>query len=133
MGCGLGLGRCGCLQRDQRLAGVSGLAIVESADAGNQTVKRDVYKFLAGFVASLAYTHAAFAVAASKGIISEPMFLGRKWSVGFMWAEAAIYSVVGMALAQRAWRREDDKTRTGQGEISPANEPAGAVAASPND
>ena len=47
-------------------------------------MNREAYKFLAGATAGLAYTHAAYAVAASTGIINEPIFLGRKWTVGFM-------------------------------------------------
>ena len=65
---------------------------------------RDAYKFTAGAAAALAYTHAAYAVAASKGIINEPGFLGRKWTVGFMWTEFALYSAISLGLAYRGWR-----------------------------
>lgn len=67
-------------------------------------MKRDAYKFLSGATAGLAYTHAAYAVAASKGVINEPVFLGRTWKVWFMWTEAAIYSVLSLGLAYRGWR-----------------------------
>ncbi len=69
-------------------------------------MNREVYKFLAGATAGLAYTHAAYAVAATKGIINEPMFLGRKWTVGFMWTEVAIYSALSLGLAYRGWRAD---------------------------
>ncbi len=71
-------------------------------------MKRDLYKFLAGSAAGLAYTHAAYAVAASNGIINEPIFLGRKWGVGFMWTEAVIYSAITLALAYRGWGSDTD-------------------------
>ena len=64
---------------------------------------RDAYKFTAGAAAALAYTHAAYAVAASHGIINEPIFLGRKWTVGFMWTEAAVYSALSLGSAYRGW------------------------------
>lgn len=74
-------------------------------------MKPDAFKFLAGSAAGLAYAHAAYAVAASRGIINEPIFLGRKWGVGFMWTEAFIYSAISMALAYRGWGSD---TRTEQ-------------------
>lgn len=69
---------------------------------------RDTYTFLSGSAAAMAYTHAAYAVAASKGIINEPIFLGRKWGVGFMWIEAVIYSAISLALLMRR-RRTDSR------------------------
>lgn len=42
-------------------------------------MNREVCKFLSGSFAGLAYVHAAYAVATSRGIINEPVFLGRRW------------------------------------------------------
>lgn len=64
-------------------------------------MRRDTYVFLSGSAAALAYAHAAYAVAAARGIISEPVFLGRKWGVEFAWAEVAIYCALSLALARR--------------------------------
>lgn len=69
-------------------------------------MNREASKFLAGASAALAYVHAAFALAASKGIMNEPVFLGRKWTVGFMWSEVAIYSALSLGLAYRGWRTD---------------------------
>lgn len=66
-------------------------------------MKRDAYKFLSGSAAALAYAHAAYALAASKGIMNEPVLFGRRWGVKFAWAEVAIYSAISMALAYRGW------------------------------
>lgn len=74
-------------------------------------MKRDAYKFLAGTTAGLAYTHAAFALAAAKGIMNEPVFMGRKWKVGFMWTEAAIYSALSLWLAFRGWSQSDSQAQ----------------------
>lgn len=66
-------------------------------------MKRERYKFLAGSVAGLAFAHVAWAVAASRGILSEPIFLGRKWKVKYMWVEAAAYSAASLALGYFGW------------------------------
>lgn len=69
-------------------------------------MKRDAYKFLSGSAAALAYAHIAYAVAASKGIMNEPVLFGRTWGVRFAWAEVVIYSALSAALAYRGWRAE---------------------------
>jgi hypothetical protein len=70
-------------------------------------VNRDTYKFLSGSAAALAYAHAAYAVAASKGIMNEPVLFGRKWGFKFAWAEVAIYTAISLALAYRGWLSSD--------------------------
>lgn len=66
-------------------------------------MNREVCKFFSGSFAALAYAHAAYAVATSRGIINEPVFLGRRWGVGYMWTEAAVYSAVSLALGYAGW------------------------------
>ena len=66
-------------------------------------MKREVCKFFSGSFAALAYAHAAYAVATDRGIINEPVFLGRRWGVGYMWTEAAVYSAVSLALGYIGW------------------------------
>ena len=78
-------------------------------------MKRDVYTFLSGSAAALAYAHAAYAVAASKGIMNEPVVFGRKWGMKFAWAEVVIYSAISLALAYRG-RRADSTTHTSAGQ-----------------
>jgi hypothetical protein len=76
---------------------------VISGSERNAHVKREACKFFSGAFAALAYVHAAYAVAASRGIINEPVFLGRKWGVGYMWAEAALYSTASLAFGYAGW------------------------------
>ena len=64
---------------------------------------REACKFFSGSFAALAYVHAAYAVATSRGIISEPVFLGRRWGVKYMWTEAAVYSAASLALGYAGW------------------------------
>jgi hypothetical protein len=68
-----------------------------------RNMKREVCKFLSGSFAALAYVHAAYAVATDRGIINEPIFFGRRWGVRYMWTEAAVYSVVSLALGYVGW------------------------------
>lgn len=70
-------------------------------------MNREVCKFFSGSFAALGYAHAAYAVATSRGIINEPVFLGRRWGVGFMWSEAAIYTGVAVALGYAGWGTRD--------------------------
>lgn len=69
-------------------------------------MNREVSKFLSGAFAGIAYAHAGYAVAASSGIIDEPIFLGRKWGVGFMWTEAVVYTAISVALGYVGWRSQ---------------------------
>lgn len=66
-------------------------------------MNREVCKFFSGSFAALAYAHAAYAVATSRGIVNEPVFLGRRWGVGYMWTEAAVYSAVSLGLGYVGW------------------------------
>ncbi len=67
-------------------------------------MNREVCKFFfSGSFAALGYAHAAYAVATARGIINEPIFLGRRWGVGFMWSEAAVYSALAVALGYAGW------------------------------
>lgn len=69
-------------------------------------MNREMSKFFCGAFAGIAYAHAGYAVAASAGIIDEPIFLGRKWGVGFMWTEAVVYTAISAALGYAGWRSQ---------------------------
>ncbi len=72
-------------------------------------MNREASKFFSGAFAGIAYAHAGYAIAASNGIIDEPIFLGRKWGVGFMWTEAVVYAAVSVALGYLGWRSQPVK------------------------
>lgn len=82
-------------------------------------MNREACTFLAGSFAALAYAHAAYAVATSSGVINEPVFLGRRWGVGYMWTEAAVYSAISIGLGYLG-RRSADRAPRG-----PQEQPAG--------
>ncbi|BBX07311.1 hypothetical protein [Mycolicibacterium aichiense] len=90
-------------------------------------MNREACKFFSGSFAALGYAHAAYAVATSRGIINEPVFLGRRWGVGFMWSEAAIYTALAVALGYAGWGTTGhEHQRSIQGsQPTPATEAAG--------
>ena len=81
-------------------------------------MKREVCKFLSGAFAALAYAHAAYAVATSRGIINEPVFLGQRWGVGYMWTEAAVYSAASVALGYMGWSVDSEQLVQTNGETT---------------
>ncbi|MDP7701444.1 MULTISPECIES: hypothetical protein [unclassified Mycobacterium] len=66
-------------------------------------MNREVCKFLSGFFGALGWAHAGYAMATSAGLVSEPTFLGRRWGVGYMWTEAAVYTAIGAGLGYLGW------------------------------
>jgi hypothetical protein len=99
-------------------------------------MNREVCKFLSGTFAGIAYAHAGYAVATSSGIMTEPIFLGRKWGVGLMWTEAVVYSAISLALGSVGWRSERGRTQTttpvnGQSKQSAAAAPEPLSSVSP--
>lgn len=94
-------------------------------------MNREASKFFSGAFAGIAYAHAGYAIAASNGIINEPIFLGRKWGVGFMWAEAVVYAAISAALGYAGWRSQPVKLQmVGAPETNGQSRP-GATAAQP--
>lgn len=93
-------------------------------------MNREVCKFFSGSFAALAYAHAAYAVATSRGIVDEPVFLGRTWGVGHMWTEAAVYSAVSLALGYFGWiskPQAQQQEPTTSGVDAQGSQAAGAV------
>ncbi len=66
-------------------------------------MKREVCKFFSGSFAALSCVHVAYAVATSRGIINEPVFRGRRWGVGPLLTEAAVYTTLSLALGYVGW------------------------------
>lgn len=66
-------------------------------------MKRELCKFFSGAFGALAYAHAAYAVATSSGMVDEPVFLSRRWGVGYMWTEAVVYSAISLVLGYAGW------------------------------
>lgn len=95
---------------------------------GQVMMKREVCKFFSGSFAALAFAHAAYAVATSRGMIDEPVFLGRQWGVGYMWTEAVVYSAISVALRYASWgnrptRRQDESPSSPAAEQPSTAEP----------
>jgi hypothetical protein len=92
-------------------------------------MNREACKFFSGSFAALAYAHAVYAVVTSRGIVNVPVFLGRRWGVGYMWTEAAVYSAVSLALGYIGWiskTQEQLQEPTASAMGGENNQPAGA-------
>lgn len=85
-------------------------------------MNREACKFFSGSFAALAYAHGAYAVATSSGVLNEPVFLGRRWGVGFMWTEAVVYTAISVGLGYLGWGR---KTQVVQPHAAVSVTPAG--------
>jgi hypothetical protein len=66
--------------------------------------RREVYKFLSGFLAGAGVVHANMGFAIAMGMFNEPHYLGRTWSAGSLWIGASVYLVASLALGYLGWR-----------------------------
>lgn len=95
-------------------------------------MNREACKFFCGSFAALAYAHGAYAIATAGGVIDEPVFLGRRWGIGYMWTEAVIYTAISAGLGYLGWGRPSQAAVspaatavTAARDVSPAAAPAG--------
>ena len=88
-------------------------------------MKREACKFFSGAFAAMAWAHVAYALAVSGGVLKEPVFLGRKWPVGYALTEAAVYSSISAALGYAGWIAEPPEQQQ-QPRLSPAEGQSGA-------
>lgn len=94
-------------------------------------MNREVSKFFSGAFAGIAYAHAGYAIAASAGIIDEPIFLGRKWGVGFMWTEAVVYGAISAGLGYVGWRSQPVRQAVGAPETNGQSKEGATAAGAP--
>ena len=66
--------------------------------------RREVYKFLSGFLAGAGVVHANIGFAIVMGMFNEPHYLGRTWSSASLWIGASIYLVASLAVGHLGWR-----------------------------
>lgn len=67
--------------------------------------KREVYKFLCGFLAGAGLVHANIGFAIAAGMFNEPHYLGVTWSGASLWVGAAVYFAASVLLGYLGWRR----------------------------
>ncbi len=67
--------------------------------------RRELYKFLCGFLAGAGVVHANIGYGIATGMFNEPNYLGRTWSASSLWAGAALYLAVSVLLGYLGWRR----------------------------
>ena len=54
-------------------------------------MKRELLKFLCGFLAGAGVVHANIGFGIAMGMFNEPHYLGRTWSATALWVGAAVY------------------------------------------
>lgn len=70
--------------------------------------KREVFKFLCGFLAGAGLVHANMGFAIATGIFNEPHYLGHTWSASALWIGAAVYLIAGLLFGYLGWRPTDN-------------------------
>ena len=66
--------------------------------------RREVYKFLSGFLAGAGLVHANIGFGIASGMFNEPYYLGKTWSAASLWVGAAIYITASLILGYLGWR-----------------------------
>lgn len=74
-------------------------------------MRREVYKFLCGFLVGAGVVHANIGFAIASGMLNEPHYFGRTWSAASLWIGAALYLVVGVLFGYLGWRRSQSARR----------------------
>lgn len=70
--------------------------------------RREVYKFLSGFLVGAGVVHANIGFAIAAGMMSEPRYLGHTWSATALWIGAAVYVLVSVVFGVLGWRNPPD-------------------------
>lgn len=66
--------------------------------------KREVFKFLSGFLAGAGVVHANMGFAIAAGMFDEPRYLGRTWGADSLWIGASVYLIASLLLGYLGWR-----------------------------
>ncbi len=73
--------------------------------------KREVFKFLCGFLAGAGVVHASMGFAIAAGMLNEPHYFGTTWSAASPWIGAAIYLIVSVLFGYLGWRTSGREIR----------------------
>lgn len=67
-------------------------------------MKREVFKFLSGFLSGAGLVHANIGFGIASGMFNQPHYLGHTWSAASLWIGAAVYLVAGVMFGVLGWR-----------------------------
>jgi hypothetical protein len=67
-------------------------------------MRREVFKFLSGFLAGAGLVHANIGFGIASGMFNQPHYLGHTWSAASLWIGAAVYLVAGVVFGVLGWR-----------------------------
>ena len=72
---------------------------------GGATVrKREVLKFLSGFLAGAGVVHTNIGFGIATGMFNRPHYLGHTWSAASLWVGGAVYLVASLVVGYLGWR-----------------------------
>lgn len=66
--------------------------------------RREVCKFLSGFLAGAGLVHANIGFGIASGMFNEPHYLGHTWGAGSLWVGAGCYLLASLLLGYLGWR-----------------------------
>ena len=66
--------------------------------------KREIFKFLSGFLAGAGVVHANMGFAIAAGMFNEPHYLGHTWSAASLWVGAGVYLIASAAVGYLGWK-----------------------------
>jgi len=67
-------------------------------------MKRELFKFLSGFLAGAGLVHANIGFGIASGMFNQPHYLGHTWGAASLWIGAAVYLVAGVVFGVLGWR-----------------------------
>lgn len=73
--------------------------------------KRELFKFLCGFLAGAGVVHANIGFAIATGMFNEPRYLGHTWSATALWVGAGFYLTASALFGYLGWRSVNSRTR----------------------
>lgn len=69
-------------------------------------VKREILKFLSGFLAGAGVVHANIGIGIATGMFNEPRYLGHTWSASSLWIGAGVYVLASLLIGYLGWRKK---------------------------
>ena len=66
--------------------------------------KREILKFLSGFLAGAGVVHANIGFGIAAGMFTRPHYLGHTWSAASLWVGGAVYLLASLVVGYFGWR-----------------------------
>lgn len=74
----------------------------------SSAARREIYKFLCGFLAGAGIVHANIGFGIATGMFNRPHYLGVTWNAASLWIAGGLYFVVSALLGYLGWRHRSN-------------------------